>query len=227
MHAGRYSECSQVLNEAAFFEGTASTSLSAYSSRVTFYIAAYRTVDILLNLAGIQVGLRSGEDRPLLAREMAEGAFAVVSDVLHKKHNGEPGNLAVALVNLASARLALEAEPSQSLFLGNLEDSVEEIRIVGQRPWIIESNLVKCRAFRSAHAVPSSLAGLDVAERLSSSDGMILQSIACQIERVLIDQEVSGLPIDTTSLSQIAASAARLGLAFLEDSALSLSRLSR
>jgi hypothetical protein len=216
LHAGRYAEAWEVITHALIFDDGASDVLAAYGSRVTFCIAVYRTVDTLLNL--LEVGQPSDPALAVAgALEMARRTMRIAGEVTQLA-DGRLGLLGAALLELASERILINESPNSAMTDG-LTQAVEDIREVGQRPWIIEANMIKSRALMATGSLEWASEALHVAEELAAADNMVLQGLICRIEREQLN--VNGLAggFDATTIPEIIASATRLGLAFIESRA--------
>jgi tetratricopeptide (TPR) repeat protein len=224
LQAGRYGDARQALDQAELFAEGAVADFAPHASRVTFCIAVYRTIDTLLCL--VELGSQGGQpaNETASAAEMAVRALAVAREAVAASA-AKPGLLGAALLELASERILIQIR-SEDTTTDRLIRAVEDIRTVGQRPWIIEANLVRCRALTAAGSNEEAASVLDVAERLASGDGMILQNLVCQIEHVRVDVNRKIRSMDRAQVADIIASAARLGLAFLEDRAATFSSTS-
>jgi hypothetical protein len=219
LQAGRYSEARRVLEQADLFAKNAVPELAPHASRVTFCIALYRTVDTLLGLAG--AGSQESQEEPGRSGsvDLATSALVVARRAVSAA-SAAPGLLGAALLDLAAERV-LVTTSADGAMTARLSQAVEDIRTVGQRPWIIEANLVKCRALAAAGSIEEASSALQVAERLAADDGMVLQRLVCQIERVRVDASRVHAdrpvgPTDQARVTDISAAASRLGLAFLE-----------
>src|SRR6185437_12463417 len=140
LHAGRYGEAMQFLDQIDLLAPNAVEEVTRYASRVTFCIAVYRTVDTLLGLDSVEPqgsrsvsGTRRGTDLDADALQVARKAV--------ESSEAKPDLLGAALLELASARVLLQVNPDDAT-IGRLTQAVEDIHTVGQRPWIIEANLV-------------------------------------------------------------------------------------
>lgn len=218
LQAGRYGEARQVLDQAGLFADDAVANFTQHASRVTFCIAVYRIIDTLLGL--IEVDPQGGRSATgtMSAADMAVGTLAVARRAVGVS-SVKPGLLGAALLELASERILIQTGSEDTTTTDRLIRAVEDIRTVGQRPWIIEANLVKCRALTTTGSSEEASSVLHVAERLASGDGMVLQKLVCQIERMRVDASKGTRPLDRTRVADIIASAARLGLTFLKDQA--------
>ncbi len=217
LHAGRYAEAKQLLTAALIFGPEAAAELAPYGTRVTFCIAVYRTVDTLLSL--LELPVSSSVSLGDLA-DLGGRALAVAKEAAERSP-GELGLLGAALLELASERVRVQTD-SRSAMPDRLTEAVENIREVGQRPWIIEANIVKCRALTGMNSTDQASGALRIAERLASDDGMALQELVCQIERARLDASRAGSPLNAAVVSDIITSARRLGLAFLAERAVGL-----
>lgn len=221
MHAGRYGEAMQFLDQIDLFASNAVAEVTPYASRVTFCIAVYRTVDTLLGLDSVE----TQGSRAVLGTRRATGLAADALQVARtavETSEAKPDLLGAALLELASARVLLQTSPDDAT-IGRLTRAVEDIRTVGQRPWIIEANLVKCRALLRAGSAGEASSALDIAERLSSDDGMILQKTACNLERLQVEASNEHRLLDAARVADVIASAVRLGLTFIACQAAKLS----
>src|SRR6185437_575023 len=162
----------------------------------------------------VRIGYRRGTDLAADALQVARKAV--------ESSEAKPDLLGAALLELASARVLLRVNPDDAT-IGRLTQAVEDIHTVGQRPWIIEANLVKCRALLRAGSADKASGALDIAERLSSDDGMILQKTACNLERLQVDASNEHRPLDAARVADVIASAVRLGLTFIAYQAAKLS----
>jgi tetratricopeptide (TPR) repeat protein len=223
LQSGRYNDARQVLSRADLFADEALAAFTPHASRVTSCIAIYRTVDTLLGLNEIgtrNVGSHHSGTNDL---DMAIRALSIARSAVDASPT-KPGLLGAALLELASERIADSAGLLEPTSPTRLARAVEDIRTVGQRPWIIEANLVQCRAMTLAGMYDQASSVLEVAERLAAGDGMVLQKLVCQIERLLVDTGQGPQHLDEVRVADITASAGRLGLTFLEDRITMLSR---
>lgn len=210
LHAGRYQSAFEQIDDCGFFHPEAEEIFATPARRVTFCIAAYRACDTLLGLGQVWNGPTLSQDYFV---RCAESVLAVASSAAA---GTTAGRLGTALLKLAGSRLlgADATEPGAELLA-----ALETIHRVGQRPWMIEANLVLCRREIELGDLRRAVGALDLAARLAREDSAILQQLQCRLERSRIAALAPGLGGADSHPKGLAADAARLGLIFLEDRA--------
>jgi len=226
LHAGRYGECVRMLRDSGLFVRADNDSdrLAGHLGRLTLYIAMYRAGDALLTVCDLGGGWAESvatEDELMSMVKILDDESRTAVERAERDRR-YPGVLAASLIHLLRARVALSVGGAEDEPLALLNSAVEHIRLVGQRPWIIESNIAKCRAMRQSGLYDVAQEALELAETVAVSDRMVLQNLMCRLERVQLEGARSGLGCDSQRLLEIEAEAARLGLTLIAQSAKNL-----
>lgn len=224
LHSGRYAECIAVVRRSGILSQATIDDCAEYAERLTFYIALYRAGDALITvrrLSEFRADLRDLE--PEIAEMCATlGGTTSKAQAVAAGFDRGPGPLANALADLLTVRLSMAAGRRDPADLAKLESAVDVVRQVGQRPWIIEANLVKSYAMRQFGFPDTALEAVRIAEKIASSDRMNLQLFACQLESAEVAAALAREEGGKTSFREISTGAARLGLALIEEFAVRL-----
>jgi TIR domain/AAA ATPase domain len=195
-----------------------------HAHRVTLYISIYRLCDLLLTMvegAAELDGTGSAPDAAGLAAEVH--ALALVGHALNVASKSV--TLAQALMSLADLRAGAAipgpAGPSPSAF----DSTVDDLRRVGQRPWLVHGLLTRLAFLRSAGLIDAAHQDLHEARSLSAEDGAVLQGLDCQLEAARLEAAAGARWQARLLAGSLAQRAGEIGYGRLERHARALLRL--
>lgn len=155
-----------------------------YARRATLYIQVFRFVGVSIQAAPTQKSINDS------AQHGVSNSFADLRQLVHRMRllNEGVGAAALprALMRLAMSLISIAAEDLSPQSAADIDMAVSEIRQSGQRPWLVQSLLLRAQMLRQMGALYSATTSLNEARALCLLDGMAIGLLECDYEAAMI-----------------------------------------